>query len=335
MGEDIEKLDDNPRSPDEAQEPQAEQDGVDYRAGFVALVGQPNVGKSTLMNRVLGVDLAITTAKPQTTRNRILGVRSFPEKGQICFVDTPGIHDAKKQLNRRMVATAIDAISEVDLICHVIDAEAYLRETEQLKTAQIPESEAFILKKLAGVEQPVFLLLNKIDRLKAKEQLLPLIASLNEAGDFAEIVPISATKGDNIRALVDEIIAKLPAGGPLFPEDMLTDQAERFIAAEFIREQVLEQTHQEIPYSVAVEVERFVENRAKNMLEVSAIIHVERDSQKGIIIGRGGAKLRSIGKRARRRMQAFFGKKVHLETFVRVATEWSEDPDALDRFGYE
>lgn len=308
---------------------------TDYHAGFVALIGQPNVGKSTLMNRILGVDLAIITAKPQTTRNRILGVRSFPDKGQIAFVDTPGIHRAKKKLNKRMVATALNAISEVDLICHVIDAPAYVRQTQRLSKYDVPASEAFIFQKLAEVDQPVFVILNKVDRLEAKEDLLPLIQDLSERFDFAEIVPISAHKGDNIRRLVDVILSHLPDGGPLFPEDMLTDQAERFIAAEFLREQILEQTHQEVPYSVAIEIERFVDNSEKNLLEVSAIIHVERTSQKGIVIGKGGARLQSIGKRTRKRMQAFFGKKVYLETFVRVESEWSEDPEALGRFGYE
>src|SRR5690554_75127 len=306
-----------------------------YHAGFVALIGQPNVGKSTLMNRILGVDLAIITAKPQTTRNRILGVRSFPEKGQIAFVDTPGIHRSKKQLNKRMVATALAAITEVDLICHVIDADAYIKQMARLGKDEIPASEAFIFRKLAEVEQPVFLILNKVDKLDVKEQLLPLILDLSARFDFAEILPVSAQKGDNIRRLVEVILEHLPESDPLFPEDMLTDQAERFIAAEFIREQVLEQTHEEVPYSVAVEIERFVDNRDKNMIEVSAIIHVERTSQKGIVIGKGGARLQSIGTKSRKRMQAFFGKKIYLETFVRVESEWSEDPEALGRFGYE
>lgn len=207
-----------------------------YHAGFVALIGQPNVGKSTLMNRILGVDLAIITAKPQTTRNRILGVRSFPEKGQIAFVDTPGIHRSKKQLNKRMVATALAAITEVDLICHVTDADAYIKQMARRGNSEMPASEAFILRKLSEVKQPVFLLLNKIDKLDAKEQLLPLIQDLSQRFDFAEILPVSAQNGDNIRRLVDVILEHLPEGGPLFPEDMLTDQAERFIAAEFIRE---------------------------------------------------------------------------------------------------
>jgi GTP-binding protein Era len=339
MGDDIKEPLENEETVDETNvelpEETLDESAGDYHAGFVALIGQPNVGKSTLMNRILGVDLAITTAKPQTTRNRILGVRSFPEKGQICFVDTPGIHRAKKQLNRRMVSTALDAIQEVDLICHVLDAEAYIQQVERLGEGEVPGSEEFIFKKLAAVEQPVFLILNKVDRVKTKELLLPVMANLSERYEFAEIVPISALKGDNIRRLVDLIIEHLPAGGPLFPEDMLTDQAERFIAAEFVREQILEQTHEEVPYSVAVEIERFVENRDKNMLEVSAIIHVERSSQKGIVIGKGGARLQSIGKKSRKRMQAFFGKKVYLETFVRVESEWSEDPKALGRFGYE
>jgi GTP-binding protein Era len=312
-----------------------EESSTDFNAGFVALIGQPNVGKSTLMNKILGVDLAITTAKPQTTRNRILGVRTFPEKGQICFVDTPGIHKAKKRLNRRMVSTALNALDEVDLICHVLDASNYVEQFKHRSGGDVPSDEKFIFEKVSSVDQPVFLILNKVDLIKAKEDLLPVIADLNERYDFAEIVPISATKGDNLRPLVDALIEHLPQGPPLFPEDMLTDQAERFIAAEFLREQVLEQTHDEVPYSVAIEIERFIENDEKNMLEVSAIIHVERTSQKGIVIGKGGKRLKAIGQRARSRMQGFFHRKVYLETFVRVESEWSEDSNALQRFGYE
>lgn len=330
MGKDIEEPMEN-----EENEQRQEQSEPDFHAGFVALIGQPNVGKSTLMNKILGVDLAITTAKPQTTRNRILGVRTFPEKGQICFVDTPGIHRAQKRLNRRMVATAIDAMQEVDLICHVIDAADYIEQAERLADGEVPRSEEFIFRKLAGVDKPIFLILNKVDLVKRKDLLLPVIANLSEQYDFAEIVPVSALDGDNMRPLVEALVEHLPAGPPLFPEDMLTDQAERFIAAEFIREQILEQTHEEVPYSVAVEIERFAEEPEKNMLDISAIIHVERDSQKGIVIGKGGKRLKAIGREARSRMQSFFHRKVYLETFVRVESEWSEDPTALDRFGYD
>jgi GTP-binding protein Era len=280
---------------------------TDFHAGFVALIGQPNVGKSTLMNRILGVDLAITTAKPQTTRNRILGVRTFPEKGQICFVDTPGIHRAKKLLNRNMVDTALEAMHEVDLVCHVIDANDYIEQVDRLGEGEVPASEEFIFEKLAQVDQPVFLILNKVDLVKKKDLLLPVMADLAERYEFAEVVPVSATAGDNMRRLVDVVVEHLPAGPPLFPEDMLTDQAERFIASEFIREQILEQT----------------------------IIHVERKSQKGIVIGKGGKRLKAIGKASRERMQSFFHRKVFLETFVRIESEWSEDPNALQRFGYE
>lgn len=307
----------------------------DFHAGFVALIGQPNVGKSTLMNEILGVDLAITTSKPQTTRNRILGVRTFPEKGQLCFVDTPGIHRAKKRLNRAMVQTALAAMEEVDLIGHVVDASEYVDQVDRLGKGEVPAAEKFIFEKLDQVDQPIVLILNKVDLVQPKEKLLPVLAELDERYDFEAIVPVSALKRDNLSALVDVLLEHLPAGPPLFPEDMLTDQAERFIAAEFIREQILEQTHQEVPYSVAVEIERFVEDADKNMLEISAIIHVERDSQKGIVIGKGGQRLREIGEKARERMQSFFHRKVYLETFVRVEKEWSEDPDALERFGYE
>jgi GTP-binding protein Era len=307
----------------------------DFHAGFVALIGQPNVGKSTLMNRILGVDLAIATSKPQTTRNRILGVRTFPEKGQLCFLDTPGIHKAEKRLNRVMVATALDAMKEVDLVCHVVDAHDFLERTERMPSGKLPRREKFIFQKLGEVDVPVLLVLNKVDLVKPKEKLLPMIQQLTERREFVAVVPTSATKGDNVRELVDELLDHLPAGPPLFPEDMLTDQAERFVAAEFVREQVMKQTREEIPYSVAIEIERFIENDEKNLLEISAVIHVERESQKGIIIGKGGSRLKEIGREARKRMQEFFHRKVFLETFVRVEPEWSESPDALERFGYE
>ncbi|MGM0556060.1 MAG: GTPase Era [Myxococcota bacterium] len=307
----------------------------DFHAGFVALIGQPNVGKSTIMNRILGVDLAIATSKPQTTRNRILGVRTFPEKGQLCFLDTPGIHKAEKKLNRAMVATALEAMKEVDLVCHVVDAADFLERSERVPAGELPRREEFIFRQLDELDVPVLLVLNKVDLVSPKEKLLPMIDQLTERREFVAIVPTSATKGANMRELVDELLEQLPAGPPLFPEDMLTDKAERFVAAEFIREQVMRQTREEIPYSVAIEIERFIENDEKNLLEVSAVIHVERDSQKGIIIGKGGSRLKEIGREARQRMQEFFHRKVFLETFVRVESEWSDSPDALERFGYK
>ena len=212
-----------------------EQEG-DFHAGFVALIGQPNVGKSTLMNEILGVDLAITTSKPQTTRNRILGVRTFPEKGQLCFVDTPGIHRAKKRLNRAMVKTALGAMEEVDLIGHVVDASEYVEQADRLGRGEVPSAEKYIFEKLGEVDQPIVLILNKVDLVHPKEKLLPVLAELDERYDFEAIVPASALKRDNLSTLVDVLLEHLPAGPPLFPEDMLTDQAERFIAAEFIRE---------------------------------------------------------------------------------------------------
>jgi GTP-binding protein Era len=303
-------------------------------AGYVALIGRPNVGKSTLMNRVLGVKLAITTSKPQTTRNRILGVRTFPEKGQICFVDTPGMHVSSKTLNRRIVAQAEAAMKEVDLVCHVVDAAAFAGAARRGEEDEMWREEEFVLDRLEGLECPKLLVLNKADVVRPKELMLPMLERFSELG-YADLVPLSAKTGDNVEPFVDVLLDNLPDHGLLFPEDMLTDKAERFIAAEFVREALMDQTRKEIPYSVAVEVERFQDAESGDHLEIGVVIHVERSSQKGIIIGQGGERIKAVGTSARRQLERFFGRKVFLETFVRVEEEWSENPRALNRFGYE
>lgn len=301
-----------------------------FRAGSVALIGLPNVGKSTLMNQVLGTKVAITTSKPQTTRNRILGIRTY-EHGQICFVDTPGVHESRKRLNRAMVKQAAQALVDVDVVCHVLDAAALAGRAG--RGLEPFGEEGAVQALLAEVEGPVVAVLNKVDRVQPKEKLLPLVAALHEAGRYTEIVPVSAQTGDNVARLVEVLIGYLPESEPMFPEDMVTDRAEQFLAAEFVREAVMEQTQREIPYSVAVEIERFFDRG--HVIEISAVIHVERSSQKGIIIGDQGARIRAIGIAAREELERFFGQKVHLETFVRVESEWSENPRALQRFGYE
>ncbi len=305
------------------------------RSGFVAIVGQPNVGKSTLMNHILGVKLAIATNKPQTTRNRILGVKNYPGKGQIAFLDTPGIHSSKKRLNQALVRIAVDSLQEVDLVCHLVDV-AHCASAFQKEGDALAGDEAMVLEALQGLENvPCILVLNKIDLLKDKSVLLPIIEQLTQKQAYAHVLPVSALQGDQVDSLVDVIFGELPADFPMFPQDMITDQAERFIASEFVREQVMVLTKKEIPYSVAVEIERFEDVPRKDLIEVSAVIHVERDSQKGIIIGSKGSRLKQIGVRARAQMEQFFGKKVYLETFVRVQQGWSEDPRSLHRFGYE
>jgi len=304
----------------------------EFASGFVALVGKPNVGKSTIMNRIIGVKLSITTNKPQTTRNRILGVRTFAEKGQIGFVDTPGIHRAKRRLNRTMVKTAVDSLRSVDLVCHVVDTEQLMDSRSWKQNKELPDDEAFVIEQYEDDDIPVILVLNKVDRVSPKETLLPVIAELSEYDPFLEIVPTSATEGDNMERLVDVILDHLPQGPPLFPEDMLTDRAERFIAAEYIREAIMKRTHQEVPYGVAVEIERFAEEG--DMLKLSAVIHVEQKGQKGIVIGEGGEMIKEVGSEARQQLEAFFGRDVFLETHVRVERDWSENESTLHRFGY-
>ena len=308
----------------------------DLPAGFVALVGQPNVGKSTLMNAILETKVAITTSKPQTTRNRILGVQTFPEKGQLCFVDTPGIHRSSKRLNRAMTDIALRSLDEVDLVCHLVDAPRIVGwQKNKDEATGLPRDERFVMDRLHQREVPAILVVNKIDLVDDKNLLLPLIEAVMDAGEYLEVVPVSALNEENLDSLVDVLLGHLPERGMLFPPDMLTDRAERFIAAEFVREKIMEQTHEEVPYSVAVEVEQFRDDPRRDLLEISVTIHVERDGQKGILIGKKGSRIKSIGARARTDLEAFFGKQVYLETRVRVESEWSENPRFLSRFDYE
>ncbi len=304
-------------------------------SGFVALVGKPNVGKSTLMNAILGVKVAITTSKPQTTRNRILGVQTFPEKGQLCFVDTPGIHRSKRRLNRAMTDTALRSLEEVDLVCHIVDAAEIVEWQKESGRLELPPPERFVMDQLVDRELEAVLVVNKIDLVDDKLRLLPLIETMTETNDYHDAVPTSALTGENLDRLVDVLFTNLPEQGMLFPEEMLTDKAERFIAAEFVREKVMEKTRREVPYSVAVEVETFRDDPRRDLLEIAVVIHVEKEGQKGIIIGKKGSRLKEIGVEARKELEGFFGKQVYLETFVRVEPLWSEDPGFLRRFDYE
>lgn len=303
------------------------------KSGFVALVGAPNAGKSTLMNHVLGVKVAITSSKPQTTRNRILGVHTLEGQGQLCFVDTPGLHESKKRLNRAIVRMAVEALEDVDLVVLVVDVAAYCNASDAGKE-RLWEQECFVVDKLKSVETPVILALNKVDAVPNKADLLPAIEKLSQLFAFAQVVPLSAQNGSNVDAFVKVLLEALPEQDMLFPADMVTDQAEKFIAAEFVRQEIMRGTHKEVPYAVAVEIERFADS-TRGVLEVSAVIHVERATQKGILIGQGGERLKAIGTAARAEMERFFGRKVFLETFVRVESNWSESPKALQRFGYE
>lgn len=292
-----------------------------HRSGFVGIAGPPNVGKSTLLNRILGEKISITSSKPQTTRNRILGIAHRPE-AQIIFVDTPGVHGARKALNIRMVASALAALDDMDVVLLVLDA-----------AAPDPASENLLVKKLGQLRRPLVLALNKTD-LVAKPALLALIARWSQAVAFEALVPVSAQTGDQLPALLQALEACLPLGPPLFPADAITDMPERFIAAEMIREKVFRFTGQEIPYSTAVTIERFAEETRPALVKIFATIHVERDSQKGVVIGKGGAKLKQIGVAARSEIERMIGAQVYLKLLVRVEKNWSQDSRALRKFGY-
>ena len=288
------------------------------RSGFVAVVGRPNVGKSTLVNRLVGEKVAIVSDKPQTTRNRILAVVNRPG-GQIVLFDTPGIHKPMHRMNERMVEAALGSLGQVDLAVWLVDV-----------TEEYGPGDRYVAEVLRRSGKPVLLALNKID-LVAKPKLLPLIDHYRRLMDFVDVVPLSALTGDNVQLVAERLVAHLPEGAPLYPEDFLTDQPERFFVAEMIREQILRQTREEIPYSTAVVVDSFKEGEP--LVRIEASILVERDSQKGILIGRGGTMLKSIGTAARREIEAFLGTKVYLGLFVKVREGWREDSDLLERMG--
>lgn len=292
-----------------------------FRSGFVAITGAPNAGKSTLMNRLLGEKISITSGKPQTTRNRILGVL-HRTGAQLIFIDTPGIHKARSPLNIRIVDTALSVMADADLILLVFDASA-----TDLK------SETVLIKKLQLQNKPVIAALNKIDLVK-RPRLSELVDNLSDRYPFKQTIPVSARQGSGIEILIQAMESLLPPGPPLFPPESLTDLPQRFIAAEMIREQVFRLTGQEIPYATAVSVDRFQENDETSLIKIDASIHVERDSQKGIIIGKNGAKLKEIGTAARKEIEKMVGARVFLKLFVRVQENWSRDAKALRRFGY-
>lgn len=291
-----------------------------FKSGFVAIAGAPNSGKSTLLNRLLGQKLAITSKKPQTTRNRIMGVLHRPY-AQIVFIDTPGIHKATVPLNIRIVDAALAALGDVDVVLLVVDV-----------AAPDPDSEGFLVTKLKK-QRPVVLALNKID-LVEKTALLAIIDTWSRAYPFEAIIPISAQDGIQVEQLVGAMESLLPAGPPLFPAETLTDLPERFFAAEMIREKVFRLTGQEIPYATAVTIDSFSDEKKGALVKIQATINVEKDSQKGIVIGKKGLKLKQIGQAARQDIEAMLGTKVFLELFVRVQKNWSKDTKALRQFGY-
>jgi GTPase len=292
-----------------------------FRSGFVAIVGRPNAGKSTLLNKILGEKIVITSDKPQTTRNRVQGIHNLPGY-QIIFIDTPGIHKATTKLNQYMVDEAMASLREVDAVIFLVDAAASTDSQESLG------GEIF-----DGSGPPVILALNKTD-LVDEERILRLLDRFGRIPSFRSYVPLSAATGAGVDRLMKEVSSLLPVGPQYFPDDILTDLPERFIAAEIIREKIFRLTHEEIPYSVAVVVESFKE-RENGLIAISAVVTVERDSQKGIVIGRKGDLLKRIGTEARKEIEDLLQTKVFLELFVRVRKNWTDNPSMLKEFGYQ
>ena len=293
-----------------------------YKSGFVTLIGRPNVGKSTLMNHLIGQKIAITSNKPQTTRNRIQTVYTS-EEGQIVFVDTPGIHKAKNKLGEYMVNVAERTLGEVDLILWLVEPTTY-----------IGAGERHIADQLRKVKTPVILVINKIDKVK-KEEILESIAAYKEVCDFAEIVPVSALKGDNQEDLIATIMKYLPYGPMFYDEETVTDQPERQIIAELIREKALRCLEEEVPHGVAVAIDQMKRRQGKKLMDIDATIICERDSHKGIIIGKHGAMLKKIGSQARPEIEEMLGMKVNLTLWVKVKKDWRDSDFLIKNFGYD
>ncbi len=299
------------------------------RAGHVAVIGRPNVGKSTLVNALVGAKVSITSNRPQTTRHRLLGIATFPH-GQLLLVDTPGIHREQGRrsataMHRWMNRAARGALEGVDAAALVIEA------------GQWDEEDALAYDALREAGVPVVLVVNQVDRIKDKAALLPFLAKVSEGRDFAAVHPVSALKRKGLEALVDSLLALLPEQPPLYGEDEITDKSQRFLAGELLREQLMRQLGAELPYATTVQIEQFAEEatgKGPPLLRIGAVIWVEREGQKAIVIGKGGERLREIGTRAREAMQRLFGGKVHLETWVRVREGWSDDEAALRSLGY-
>ena len=290
------------------------------KSGFVALVGRPNAGKSTLMNRLVGQKLAIVSDKPQTTRNRITGVRNYKD-GQIVFLDTPGVHKPLHRLNVRMVDAALEALRDVDVVAVVVDGSEPAGGGDQ-----------FLMDLIKKTKVPRVLVLNKVDACD-KASLLPRLAEYEKEVGFADLVPISALNGENVDRLEQVLLSHLPEGDAVYPEDYLTDQPERFFVAELVREQVLQQTRDELPFSTAVVVDKFEEPDEKGLLKLYCTILVDRESQKPILVGKAGSRIKAIGTAARKELQQFFDAKVFLDLHVKVREGWREDERTLDSLG--
>ncbi len=286
------------------------------KSGTVAFLGRPNAGKSTLLNRIVGQKLAIVSDKPQTTRTRVLGVKNYPD-GQVVFVDTPGVHKPTHRMNVRMVDAALEAMREVDLVTLVVDVS--------VKTGA---GDRYMLDVLKDANTPVILALNKVDRI-AKPKLLPMLDEYARAFPFVELVPISASDGTNVEALEQLFLKHLPEGEPMYPPDYLTDQTERFMVAELVREQVLQLTHDELPFSTTVMVDRFDESDP-DLLQLYCTILVDRESQKPIVVGKGGSMIKAIGTAARLELEHHFERRVYLDLHVKVRSEWRDDERLLN-----
>jgi GTP-binding protein Era len=293
---------------------------TDNHCGYTAIVGRPNVGKSTLLNRLVGFRLAITSHKAQTTRHSILGINTLPG-GQVIYVDTPGIHQrSDNAMNRYLNRTARSALTDVDLLIFVVEALSWTREDEK------------VLSLIKQDETPTILAVNKVDRVKQKERLLPYLSKIASRHSFVEIIPLSAKSGSNLDRLQNQVLQALPQAENFYPEDQLTDRPEKFFAAEMIREQITRRYAKELPYAVSVEIERFEDMQGR--YRINGVIWVEKAGQKGIIIGKDGQALKEVATQARKAMQQFFDTKVHLELWVKVKKSWSSDEAALVRLGY-
>ncbi|HIY93931.1 GTPase Era [Companilactobacillus sp. HBUAS56275] len=296
-------------------------DNKNYKSGFVAIIGRPNVGKSTFMNRIIKEQIAITSPKAQTTRNKIQGIYTDDER-QIIFLDTPGIHKPHNDLDQYMDKAAISALKEVDAVLFMTEAGE-----------KAGPGDKFIIEELKKVKAPVFLILNKIDLINPDE-MMPQIDEYKDLMDFAEIIPISATNGNNVDDLIDSLTKALPVGPQYYADDQITDHPEYFIVGELIREKILEDTRDEIPHSIAVVVESMNQRSEAGKLQIEAYIYVERDSQKPIVIGRGGSMLKHIGIGSRIKIEHLLGEKVNLKLWVRVKKNWRDDPAFLASAGY-
>ena len=293
---------------------------MSYHSGYAVLLGRPNVGKSTLLNCLLGQKLAITSHKPQTTRHRILGIRSQKD-GQIVFVDTPGLHQrGDKAMNFYLNRTAHSALLDVDVVLFVVHAMAWTDEDE------------LVLKAIIDAGLPTIAVVNKVDLIEPKEKLLPFIESLSRRHTFNEVIPVSATNGDNIDSLTAAVLTRLPEGEAIFPDDQISDRSERFFAAELLREQLIRRYHRELPYAVTVEIERFEEETGR--YRIGAVIWVEREGQRAILLGKNGQAMKETATAARKAMNDFFQTRVHLDVWIKVKKSWSSDEAALSRLGY-